>query len=889
MKRTPLLLTLAVLFLIAGGYFVYEKVFNKPPIRTWDLVPASTIFVYEQDVCNTCIDEMRKGNLWEVISRASFYGKASDSLRLRLNSLVSGRPGTLISAHVTRKDDFDFVYYLPGASKALSSISTFSQLKGYRYSERTLNEVRIHEISDKQQTFSWILIGDIWVGSFTPFLIEDVVRTHRGKSGFMLAHPEIRQLPRIHGDAGNIYIELKNFSKWANLFLPEVDQNYSVGRFSLLDIKSSGDNVVFNGFSTDSASRSSYLLSVFRGQSPVSFSMKNYIPNRTLTFTGYGVNDGAAFFEALQRFVSVHKRHLQDSLARLSSGAPSQWKDLFADISDEIGLAQLEGMSGQRPAKVLMLEAKDPKRWIQQFNALSEKLSEDTVFYEQFADYEIRELPTGRFPEKLFWPLVDGFDHTYYTAYGNVIFMGDNLEELKYFLEDIEQEDVWGKSVAKNQFLESTLLESNISVFINTPRVWNMILPKLNPRWRQFVRDNQSLLTSIDMSAFQFSHLNNTYYTNVTVGQSRERGEVAFTSSAKRNIVHFPQPVQRLHAGRSHVSQANEILIQDSLNDLSLVSMEGKVLWKIPVGDRITSEIQQIDFYANGKLQYIFATSDAIHIIDRLGNYVPSYPLHLSGKDIRHLSVLDYDRSKRYRFLVTGSSGKMWMYDKTGNNLEGWTPNDAGGELFTPPRHHRIKGRDFILAIRKDGKVYLYNRRGEVLENFPIDLQGNPMGSYFLEMGSNIANTHFVVITRDGYRVKFNPEGKIQSRETLLRAYVGPQFSLVPEYSGKSYLVVQHNRRQMTVSDPAGKKILVSDYFDVDDGSIKYYHYGGGKQFILLTDRVQELSYVFDGNGTMLTNPPLESTATELRMANSDQSYVFFARGKSLTIQPLNP
>src|SRR5690606_38380230 len=110
-----------------------------------------------------------KGNLWEVISRASFYGKASDSLRLRLNSLVSGRPGTLISAHVTRKDDFDFVYYLPGASKALSSISTFSQLKGYRYSERTLNEVRIHEISDKQQTFSWIFIGDIWVGSFTPF------------------------------------------------------------------------------------------------------------------------------------------------------------------------------------------------------------------------------------------------------------------------------------------------------------------------------------------------------------------------------------------------------------------------------------------------------------------------------------------------------------------------------------------------------------------------------------------------------------------------------------------------------------------------------------------------------------------------------------------------
>ena len=85
------------------------------------------------------------------------------------------------------------------------------------------------------------------------------------------------------------------------------------------------------------------------------------------------------------------------------------------------------------------------------------------------------------------------------------------------------------------------------------------------------------------------------------------------------------------------------------------------------------------------------------------------------------------------------------------------------------------------------------------------------------------------------------------------------------------------------------KKILVSDYNSQSEGGIKFYHYGGGKRFISLTDPVQELSYVFDGNGTLLTNPPLESTAIELRMANSDQSYVFFIHGKSLTIQPLNP
>ena len=144
---------------------------------------------------------------------------------------------------------------------------------------------------------------------------------------------------------------------------------------------------------------------------------------------------------------------------------------------------------------------------------------------------------------------------------------------------------------------------------------------------RQFVRGG--------VAAFTFSFAAPAFLSDLARAQG----------SARRNLVYFSEPIQRLHAVKSHVSQANEILIQDSLNDLSLVTMEGKVLWKIPVGDQITSDIEQIDFYANGKLQYLFATHDAIHIIDRLGNYVPRYPLYLKGKDIADLSVVDYDNS----------------------------------------------------------------------------------------------------------------------------------------------------------------------------------------------------------------------------------------------------
>ena len=889
MKQTPLLLTIGALILLAGGYFLYEKVLTKEPLRPWDLVPSETVFVYEKDICQSCIDEMRKSAVWQVISRAAFYAKPVDSLRSRLEAFVAGGKGLLISAHITRKDDFDFIYYLAGAGPPGDLLSPWRELKGYRYSERQLNDVSIHELTFNKNTFSWVLIRDVWVGSFTPFLIEDVIRTYKGKPNFNRVTPEVRKLPRISGDAGNVYVRLKHLSDLFSVFVPANEKSYALGESSLLDIKSIEDNVVFNGFSLDSLSHPNHLLSIFRNQTPVSFGLRNFVPNRAVLFNSYGVNDGATFSRALERFVAVHKPHLRDSLNRLTGGLGFQWSELYASLDDEIGVCQLEGIESQRMTKILMIETKAPDTWIKHLNALSEKFSEDTVFHEKFADYTIREIPVSRFPEKLLWPLVRGFEQTYYAAQGNIIFMGDNLEELKNFLEDIEHEDIWGKSVSKNQFLETTLLESNVSVFINTPKVWNVLLPRLHPRWRNFVRENQMLLQAIRMSAFQFSHLNNTYYTNITINHGAVRPEVAFASSARRNVVHFSQPIHRLHAVKSHVSRADEILIQDSLNDISLVSMEGKVLWKIPVGDQITSDIHQVDFYKNGKLQYIFSTHDAIHIIDRLGNYVPPYPLHLKGKDIQHLSVLDYDRSKNYRFLVSEQNGSLWMYDKSGRNLEGWTPREAGGALMAPPMHHRIKGRDYILAIRKDGLVHLYNRRGELLKNFPLDIQGTPMGDYFLEMGPDIANTFFVVVTRDGFRVRFNPEGRIQNREALLKASVASQFGMKAEKSNKSYLVWQHDNRQLTVTDPAGKRIVVTDYISLRDWDMKYYRYGGGKSFITLTDRTQELSYVFDGTGTLLTSPPLESTAIELRMPNSDQSHVFFIHDKMLTIQPLNP
>ena len=117
------------------------------------------------------------------------------------------------------------------------------------------------------------------------------------------------------------------------------------------------------------------------------------------------------------------------------------------------------------------------------------------------------------------------------------------------------------------------------------------------------------------------------------------------------------------------------------------------------------------------------------------------------------------------------------MYDKQGVNLEGWTPKNISESLFAAPRHYRIRGKDYIVAIREDGNAYVMNRRGETLKGFPINLNARPEGDYFLERGNSLKSTYFVVVSRDGFRIKFNLDGKIQSRESLGKNTADARFS----------------------------------------------------------------------------------------------------------------
>lgn len=883
MKRTPLFLTLGFFLLVAGGITLYQYVVNKDKTSIWSLIPAQAVLVYEADDCEECT--VRRSESITAKTLEAVILDFPDSVKKTLEIFTAPRKGNAISLHITSKDDFDVIYYFP-EDKGVQFESVINSWKGNRkrkYSERELNGTKIQEFSFEGRVLSCVKLDGIWVSSFTPFLVEDVIRTFTSgeKSPFLTEITEVYSLPRIKGDPGNFYIHLQNLADWLKIFPETASSLPSIGQASLLDIKQNENSITLNGFTLTRKNNES-VLSYFENQSPVQFVLKQYISNRTAFAVNYGVSDGAALYKNLT--LSKNKQ-VQDSLASL---ARIDFQNLFSSFGKEMSICYQESRNGSL-SRVMLFETSKPQEWLRAFDQLSKAVEkEDTVFYEKYSTYEIREIEMNDLLGKLFSPLVSGFTQTYYTSIGNTIILTEQLEEIKQFVNDIDQEDVWGKSVDVNKFLESTLLESNVSIYINTPLVWNTITARLNPRWRKFISENNSLLKSFNLGAIQFSHLNESFYTNVTwtystmpasAGQQQTRKPERLVASLNAAIISKPFIV------KSHTNRQDEVLVQDSLYTLYHLSGDGKILWKMELNEPIIDEIKQVDFFANGKLQFFFATPKKLHVIDRLGNYVEPFPVEIKPKDPEFMSIVDYDNSKKYRFLVADKSGKLWMYDKEVQNLDGWRPRNVENSLFTAPQHHRIRGKDYILAIRKDGWTHLMNRRGEHVKGFPLNLDARPEGDYFVEIGNSIATTNFICVSKDGFRIKFNLEGKLLSRETLIKPSFETQFSLVSDQRGKSYIIKRQDAKRLSILNEEGVELISNDFIGMNPVRIQYYDFGAGKIYISITDLSQEITFLYDGKGNLVSPAPIEGKSVEIRPGNSDLPKMFIVDRNTLIIQ----
>jgi hypothetical protein len=161
---------------------------------------------------------------------------------------------------------------------------------------------------------------------------------------------------------------------------------------------------------------------------------------------------------------------------------------------------------------------------------------------------------------------------------------------------------------------------------------------------------------------------------------------------------------------KNHNNDEFEVFVQDEESRIYLISRAGQILWEKPIDGKIRSEVEQIDFYENGKLQYAFNTTRSIYIFDRNGALVKRIPL--VSKAINGLLAVNY--GKGVRFFVACADGRIYGFDKYGKPLSGWNPNRKFGSIQLPFKYHEIDKKDYVLAMNRKGKVFFARRNGDI-------------------------------------------------------------------------------------------------------------------------------------------------------------------------------
>jgi hypothetical protein len=245
---------------------------------------------------------------------------------------------------------------------------------------------------------------------------------------------------------------------------------------------------------------------------------------------------------------------------------------------------------------------------------------------------------------------------------------------------------------------------------------------------------------------------------------------------------------------------------------------------------------------------------------------------------IDKLNVIDYDNSKRYRFLLADTDGDLFMYNKEKQNLEGWQPRNLNNSLILPPQHFRVRGQDCILTIENNGIISMFTRRGEMYPGFPIDVNSEIRGEIFIELGSNFKNSNLITVNFNGEIIKINLEGQVQDKKQLYKPTRETTFRLFRDALGKTFIIARQDFNRLSILNNDGDLIFEKDYLSSDELAVQYYHFSSANKIYAITDKTQDFTYIYDQEGQLINYQPLESGfEVGLLFSENNQQYKIYS------------
>jgi len=446
-----------------------------------------------------------------------------------------------------------------------------------------------------------------------------------------------------------------------------------------------------------------------------------------------------------------------------------------------------------------------------------------------------------------------GFNDSYCAFYDNFMITGNSYVTISRLLYDNLLNKTLANDVQYRDFEKMVASRAGYLFYCVPSHCIEYFSDYFNREIADGLRSNKNSLNKIQSIGFQLSPINGMIYNSLSVNykdlvreESTTEWETLLDTTAGIKPFFFT----------NHNTGAKEIFIQDTKNNAYLINAAGRVLWKVPLKEKISGSVYLIDYYRNGKFQLLFSGRNNLHLIDRNGNYVERYPVRLRSPATNSLALFDYENNNTYRLVIAGEDKLVYTYDKSGNVVKGWEPFRTAGYVTAEAGFYKISGKDFIV-VADESSVYFLDRSGKVrlrLNDAVTKAKGSALR---LTPGSEAA---LVCTSPDGtiQNVNFNGDVKKFSLRKFTFDHSFDFFDVDGDGFGE-YVFIDNGI--LYLYDHNGKEMFTKDFGSTTLGGPINFTFSSTDRKIGVFDTTGNLIYLVDSKGEIMDGFPLKGAS----------------------------
>ncbi len=731
------LLALLALIILFSAYAYYRKI-KQPIAPVLTAIPTDALMFAEfNNVMSLWNVNNTSNQIWQGLQKLPFFAKGMQDLSF-INKLIHSNAG--IKSIVSTNKSYVSLHCLGNDSLAILYLINVTAAFEEDDIKTILNDAGIKDISQQKvegrivfsvksgpgaMPYHYCIYKGVFMGSYAIQLIEKAI--HQLNSNTSIADDEnfipLKTTAGKKVDA-NIYINYANMGKWLSIFInKETKSNILLlmdfGKWSELDMFVKNNQLLLNGYTSVGKTNPSYI-SIFEGEAAQEIQITNILPQNTLLFADVNYSNYATYHNKYKNYLKANDKlsEYEKTLSKLDLQLKLNLRDNFIDwMGNEFAVVVLQSESSFADNTFVICHANDTKladSCLQVITKASQQMGGDTV--SPVKDHNIRLTDMLK---TMLGGACPSFKECWYEVANDFVIFGASQQAITNYRNAFSSGEILAKSAEYAEYAANIPSKSNIYAYINLNLAANYLMNLMKAEHTPAFANTFPVLQGFQKLSFQLSAEDQRFYTTIN-----------FDFKGNDNIKPIEAPVQaqvigsgsetaldavmisRPYVVKNTSSNEKSIIAFDASNKMYLFGKDGKIKWNVLIDGNPKSDVYEVDYYKNNKIQYLFNTEKSIYLIDANGKNADGYPVKLASKATSGLCLIDYEKKRDYRIAIAGYDRKIHYFNIKGETVKDFKSPTTREVVEKTPQHIIFGGKDNIIVTDKSGNILILDRKG---------------------------------------------------------------------------------------------------------------------------------------------------------------------------------